>query len=139
MNLNSLLFFLNHGFAKITNHDAVLGSTYTHHIYRNQLSRNEGATLAINSSTLDKLLKQSSNGNVFVVFSCLDRFGKKQVGLFRIAPETIKTAYGFETSSPYFRSAVTGNLIIRVGGYDWSLLSRSVMSERNYWELYQAA
>lgn len=58
-------------------HDAVLGSTYTHHIYRNQLSRNEGATLAINSSTLDKLLKQSSNGNVFVVFSCLDRFGKK--------------------------------------------------------------
>ena len=136
--MNNMDAFLKFGFTKISGCDTVCGSIRTHHIYRERLSSKEGATLAILSSTLDKLLERSEEEATFIVFSCFDRWGKKQVGIFKLVPENLETSYGPETSAPYFRSSVPGILIIRIGGYDWTSLSSLLIGQRNYVRLYNS-
>lgn len=128
----------NFGCKKVTRHHLRYGSVHIYQIFREKLRADEGATLAVNFSSLEKLLVASKENPVFILFSCFDKAGNKQVGIIKLDESNLETALGENTTKPFFRSVVTGDLIIRVGGYDWSTLSSNLIGCKEYHDLYEA-
>lgn len=83
-------------------------------------------------------------------FEVLKDFGCKRINhhyygavhIYHIYREKLRSdegsTLGENTSKPFFRSVITGDLIIRIGGYDWSTLSSNLIGYQKYQELYQA-
>lgn len=123
---------------KKINHHLYYGSIHIYRIYRKKLRSDEGSTLAVKINSLEKLLMESKENPVFILFSCLDKAGIKRVGIIKLDEANLETTVGENTSKPFFRSVITGDLIIRIGGYDWSTLSSNLIGYQEYQELYQA-
>lgn len=134
--MNDFEVLKDFGCKKINHH--YYGAVHIYHIYREKLRSDEGSTLAVKINSLEKLLMESKENPVFILFSCLDKAGIKRVGIIKLDESNLETTLGKNTSKPFFRSVITGDLIIRIGGYDWSTLSSNLIGYQKYQELYQA-